>query len=206
MPAAVTSIARPGNATATSLEDVAALAKPRHANEVGRPISARVCAPTGCVESAGLPMREHLFGRALQGGEDHQCVSRRERPAGAAYKGDLSAAHPRVASIGPPSTASSADGPLSVSSGFLPMSPGMSRWPLDEARRRRRRRWLPRQCRATTLPPQGSTNGKNAACSGLYDRVNMLDSMGRAGSQYYDLDWVRRERKEARDQQHRLRC
>ena len=54
--------------------------------------------------------------------------------------------------------------------------------------------------------PLASTNGKNAACSSLDERVNMLDSMGRAGSRYYDLDWVRRERKEARDQQHRLRC
>ena len=54
--------------------------------------------------------------------------------------------------------------------------------------------------------PQASTHAKNAACPGLDDRVNMLDSMGRAGSRYYDLDWVRRERKEARDQQHRLRC
>jgi hypothetical protein len=30
--------------------------------------------------------------------------------------------------------------------------------------------------------------------------------MGRAGSQYYDLDWVRRERKVARDEQYRLKC
>ena len=34
----------------------------------------------------------------------------------------------------------------------------------------------------------------------------MLDSMGRAGSRYYDLDWVRRERKAARDAQHRMKC
>lgn len=43
-------------------------------------------------------------------------------------------------------------------------------------------------------------------CSLLDERVKMLDNMGRAGSQHYDLDWVRRERKEVRDQQFRLRC
>lgn len=43
-------------------------------------------------------------------------------------------------------------------------------------------------------------------CAQLEQRVKMLDSMGRAGSQYYDLDWVRRERKLARDQQARLKC
>ncbi|NMM78845.1 hypothetical protein B2J88_48830 [Rhodococcus sp. SRB_17] len=47
---------------------------------------------------------------------------------------------------------------------------------------------------------------RTAECSALDERVKMLDSMGRAGSRYYDLDWVRRERKEARDHQFRLRC
>ena len=45
-----------------------------------------------------------------------------------------------------------------------------------------------------------------AQCSALNERVAMLDSMGRAGSRYYDLDWVRSERKKARDEQYRLRC
>lgn len=43
-------------------------------------------------------------------------------------------------------------------------------------------------------------------CVLLNERVAMLDSMGRAGSRYYDLDWVRSERKKARDEQFRLRC
>lgn len=45
-----------------------------------------------------------------------------------------------------------------------------------------------------------------AQCTSLNERVAMLDSMGRAGSRYYDLDWVRSERKKARDEQYRLRC
>ena len=43
-------------------------------------------------------------------------------------------------------------------------------------------------------------------CVLLNERVAMLDSMGRAGSRYYDLDWVRSERKKARDEQFKLRC
>lgn len=54
-----------------------------------------------------------------------------------------------------------------------------------------------------SLPPVPPVR---SACRALDERVRMLDSMGRAGSQYYDLDWVRRERKKARDQQYRLRC
>ncbi len=59
---------------------------------------------------------------------------------------------------------------------------------------------LPTASRPATQP------SKSQACSALDERVVMLDSMGRAGSRYYDLDWVRRERKDARDQQYRLRC
>ncbi|WP_291518691.1 hypothetical protein [Acidovorax sp.] len=43
-------------------------------------------------------------------------------------------------------------------------------------------------------------------CAALEQRVKDLDSMGRAGSRYYDLNWVRSERKIARDEQFRLRC
>lgn len=43
-------------------------------------------------------------------------------------------------------------------------------------------------------------------CAALDQRVKDLDSMGRAGSRYYDLNWVRSERKIARDEQFRLRC
>lgn len=56
------------------------------------------------------------------------------------------------------------------------------------------------------LPAPQPSQANNGTCSALEERVRMLDSMGRAGSRYYDLDWVRRERKDARDQQHRLRC
>ena len=51
-----------------------------------------------------------------------------------------------------------------------------------------------------------SSADAKAQCSALNERVAMLDSMGRAGSRYYDLDWVRSERKKARDEQYRLRC
>lgn len=57
---------------------------------------------------------------------------------------------------------------------------------------------------AAGAPTPSKTNA--AQCAQLEERVKMLDSMGRAGSQYYDLDWVRRERKVARDQQARLKC
>jgi len=43
-------------------------------------------------------------------------------------------------------------------------------------------------------------------CARWDERVKELDQMGRAGSQYYDLEWVRRERQAARDKQFRLRC
>ncbi len=56
---------------------------------------------------------------------------------------------------------------------------------------------------AAPVPP---APGRREACAALDDRVKSLDSMGRAGSLYYDLDWVRRERKSARDEQYRLRC
>lgn len=54
--------------------------------------------------------------------------------------------------------------------------------------------------------PQAAAAPVKEQCRALDERVKMLDSMGRAGSRYYDLDWVRRERKQARDQQYRLRC
>ncbi len=58
----------------------------------------------------------------------------------------------------------------------------------------------------TPQSPPPSQRTPRQECSLLDERVKTLDSMGRAGSQYYDLEWVRRERKEARDQQFRLRC
>jgi len=57
-----------------------------------------------------------------------------------------------------------------------------------------------------TQAPLPAAQPAKEQCRALDERVKMLDSMGRAGSLYYDLDWVRRERKKARDQQYRLRC
>lgn len=48
--------------------------------------------------------------------------------------------------------------------------------------------------------------GRKSQCEALDERVRHLDSMGRAGSLYYDLDWIRSQRKDARDRQFRLRC
>lgn len=55
-------------------------------------------------------------------------------------------------------------------------------------------------------PPSPPAPSAKAHCRALDKRVAELDSMGRAGSRYYDLDWVRGERKQVRDQQYRLRC
>ncbi|NMM82356.1 hypothetical protein B2J86_15700 [Acidovorax sp. SRB_14] len=55
-------------------------------------------------------------------------------------------------------------------------------------------------------PQRQPLPNRTAECSALDERVKMLDSMGRAESRHYDLDWVRRERKDARDQQFRWRC
>ncbi len=69
-----------------------------------------------------------------------------------------------------------------------------------------------RSAQASATPPpvvygsQPSQASRKGACAQLDERVKQLDGMGRAGSQYYDLDWVRRERQAARDQQFRLRC
>jgi len=72
-----------------------------------------------------------------------------------------------------------------------------------------------RKAQRTTQPPAPAYNsrpvqqeapGKKQTCDALDERVKDLDRMGRAGSLYYDLDWVRSERKKARDQQYRLRC
>lgn len=63
-----------------------------------------------------------------------------------------------------------------------------------------RPRWQPEMPSAPALPDP------RAACIGLERRIAELDAMGRVGSRYYDLDRIRTERREARDQQFRLRC
>lgn len=55
-------------------------------------------------------------------------------------------------------------------------------------------------------PEQSQQRSRKAECEALDERVKYLDSMGRAGSRHYDLDWIRHQRKEARDAQFRLRC
>ncbi len=68
------------------------------------------------------------------------------------------------------------------------------------------------QARAITAPrpavrhsaPRGPS--RQAQCQALEERIRHLDSMGRAGSQHHDLEWVRSERKKARDGQFRLQC
>lgn len=59
---------------------------------------------------------------------------------------------------------------------------------------------------AVRYSPQSAQPSPQQQCSLLDERVKQLDRMGRAGSLHYDLNWVRRERKDARDQQFRLRC
>ena len=50
------------------------------------------------------------------------------------------------------------------------------------------------------------TESKVSQCKALEERVNWLDSLGRAGGSGYTMDWIREQRKLARDQQFRLRC
>jgi len=51
----------------------------------------------------------------------------------------------------------------------------------------------------------GGARTVHTPCAALDDRLKSLDNMGRTGSLSCDLDWVRRERKSARDGQYRLR-
>lgn len=75
----------------------------------------------------------------------------------------------------------------------------------DEAEARTRR-----PAPVYSSPPSPTQSAQQPAvkvqCAALNERIAMLDSMGRAGSRYYDLNWVRSERKKARDEQFRLRC
>ncbi|MPM84856.1 hypothetical protein SDC9_131932 [bioreactor metagenome] len=51
-----------------------------------------------------------------------------------------------------------------------------------------------------------SVSNKLSECRALDERVNWLDSLGRAGGGGYTMDWIREERRKARDKQYRLRC
>lgn len=57
-----------------------------------------------------------------------------------------------------------------------------------------------------SAPQQIASGDVRNQCDYLDERVRRLDEMGRAGSRYYDLNWVRSERQKARDAQFRLRC
>lgn len=60
---------------------------------------------------------------------------------------------------------------------------------------------------AAAAPPSNpAAHNARRECATLDQQIQMYDSMGRAGSLHYDLDWVRRERKRARDRQYQLGC
>lgn len=50
------------------------------------------------------------------------------------------------------------------------------------------------------------TNVSAGSCKFLDDRIRQLDAMARAGGHAGYMNWIARERKEARDRQFRLRC
>ena len=53
---------------------------------------------------------------------------------------------------------------------------------------------------------RAASGGNATECRSLDERVNWLDSLGRAGGGGYTMDWIRSERKIARDKQFRLHC
>lgn len=84
-------------------------------------------------------------------------------------------------------------------------------WPQQVAFANRLRAQAQAQAQATANAAPARSGSSEAPsrqrqCQALEERVRELDRMGRAGSQHYDLDWVRSERKKARDAQFRLKC
>lgn len=60
---------------------------------------------------------------------------------------------------------------------------------------------------ASAVRTQQLTSPSNTSeCQALEARVNWLDALGRAGGSGYTMDWIRAERKIARDRQFRLKC
>ena len=55
-----------------------------------------------------------------------------------------------------------------------------------------------------TRPIGGKAN--TGECQALDERVNWLDSLGRIGGGGYTMDWIREERRKARDRQFRIGC
>ncbi len=84
-------------------------------------------------------------------------------------------------------------------------------WPQQVAFANRLRAQAQAQAQATanaapTHSGSSEAPSRQRQCQALEERVRELDRMGRAGSQHYDLDRVRSERKKARDAQFRLKC
>ncbi len=82
-------------------------------------------------------------------------------------------------------------------------------WPQQVAFANRLRAQAQAQTTANAAPARSGSSkapSRQGQCQALEERVRELDHMGRAGSQHYNLDRVRSERKRARDTQFRLKC
>ncbi|MFD2755171.1 hypothetical protein [Comamonas terrae] len=58
----------------------------------------------------------------------------------------------------------------------------------------------------SVAPRQAVAKANASECQALEDRVNWLDSLGRAGGGVYTMDWIREQRRLARDRQFRIGC
>ncbi|WP_156920030.1 tail fiber assembly protein [Comamonas composti] len=56
------------------------------------------------------------------------------------------------------------------------------------------------------VPQQAAGKANAAECQALEERVNWLDSLGRVGGGGYTMDWIREQRRLARDRQFRIGC
>lgn len=74
----------------------------------------------------------------------------------------------------------------------------------DKVRAAERYQWEPKPNYAPN--PAHPVIARKQQCKALDARVAELDQMGRAGSRVYSLEWIREERRKARDQQFRLGC
>lgn len=158
---------------------------------------------------AGLPLRQHLYPRALQGRTRSRCHSASQRSQRPKNHRHLSV--------------SCAGGSFY----WIPLRCATRGWTLERSatvskhvswenqvaeanqQRNEAEELMRRPAPEYNAPAQAQMPQQPAVkeqCVLLNERVAMLDSMGRAGSRYYDLDWVRSERKKARDEQFRLRC
>ena len=66
--------------------------------------------------------------------------------------------------------------------------------------------YSPQPSRAANNNNNNSGYNNKMQCQSLDERVNWLDSLGRAGGGGYTMDWIREERRLARDKQFRLKC